>query len=119
MVKRGKKRSKDQSDMDISFTNEVVWTHRSVDTQVDGTNAPSVLGSLTTANFDVVNTLNKEFEKQKAEIVNLKEELEQLKRQHQDMYDELHVKNVSLQDELQRENTINSTLVQKLALLEK
>ena len=26
VMKRGKKRSRDQSDMDISFANEVVWT---------------------------------------------------------------------------------------------
>ena len=26
VVKRGKKRNRDQSDMDISFANEVVWT---------------------------------------------------------------------------------------------
>ena len=35
------------------------------------------------------------------------------------MYDELEVKNASLHDELQREKATNSTLVQKVALLEK
>ena len=78
---------------------------------MDATDAASVLGAFTGANFDVVNTLNKEFNKQKEEIVRLKEELEQVKRQHEDRYDELQVRNVSLHDELQRENTTNATLV--------
>ena len=46
---------------------------------MDAIDATSVLGAFTGANFDVVNTLNREFDKQKAEIVRLKEELEQLK----------------------------------------
>ena len=86
---------------------------------MDATDIASVLGDFIGANFDVVNTLNREFDKQKAEIVKLKEELEQLKRQHENRYDELQVKNVSLHDDLQRENTTNATLVQKVALLEK
>ena len=73
---------------------------------------------LQVGNFDVVSTLNIEFDKQKVKIVRLKEELEQIKRQHEDMYDELQVNNVSLHDELQRETTTNSNLVQKVALLE-
>ena len=86
---------------------------------MDASYAASILGDFTGANFDAVNTLNREFDKQKEEIVSLKEELEKLKRQHENMYDELQVKNVSLHDELQRENTTNATLVQKVALLEK
>ena len=46
---------------------------------MDSTDAASILGAFTGANFDVVNTLNREFDKQKAEIVRLEEELEQLK----------------------------------------
>ena len=49
----------------------------------------------------------------------MKEELEQLKRQHEAKHDELQVKNVFLSEELQRENTVNATLVQKVALLER
>ena len=45
--------------------------------------------------------------------------MEQVKIQHEDRYDELQVKNVAQHDVLQRENTTNSTLVQKVALLEK
>ena len=47
---------------------------------MDATDATSVLGAFTGANFYVVNTLNREFNKQKVEIVRLKEEMEQLKR---------------------------------------
>ena len=61
----------------------------------------------------------REFDKHNTEIVRMKEELKQLKRQHENMYDELQVKNVALHDETQREKTTNSTLVQKVALLEK
>ena len=86
---------------------------------MDATDAASVLGAFTGANFDVVNTLNREFDKQKAEIVSLKEELEHIKRKHKNMYDELQVRNFPLHDELQRENITNATLVQKVTLLEK
>ena len=75
------------------------------------TDTASILGAFTGANFDVVNTLNREFDKQKAEIVRLKEDMEQVKIQHEDRYDELQVRNVALYDELQREKTTNTTLV--------
>ena len=58
VVKRGKKRSRNQSDMDTSLSNEIVWNQQSGDPQVDATDAASVLGAFTSANFDVVNTLN-------------------------------------------------------------
>ena len=67
---------------------------------MDSIDIASILGDFTGANFNVGNTLNREFDKQKAEIVKLKEELEQLKRQHENRYDELELKNVSLHDEL-------------------
>ena len=76
VVKKGRKRNKDQSGMDMYVANEVVWTQRSSDPRVYATDAASILGAFTGANFDVVNTLNREFDKQKAEIVSLKEELE-------------------------------------------
>ena len=69
--------------------------------------------------MDVVNSLYKEFDKQKAEIVSIKEELEQLTRKHENNYDELQEKNVSLSEELQRENIVNATLVQKVAFSER
>ena len=84
--------------MDISLANEVVWTQRSSDPQAYATDAASVLGDFTSASFDVVNTLNREFDQQKAEIVSLKEELEQLKRPYEAKHDEIQVKNVSLNE---------------------
>ena len=63
VVKRGKKRSRDQSDVDTSLSNEVVWTQQSGDPQVDATDAASVLGAFTGANFHAVTTLNREFDK--------------------------------------------------------
>ena len=61
--------------MDTSLSNEIVWTKRYGDPQVDATDATSVLRDFASANFDDVNTLKKEFDKQKAEIIRLKEEL--------------------------------------------
>ena len=75
MVKRGKKRSRDQSNVDPSLSNEIVWTQRLGDPQVDATDTASVVGYFI-GDFDVVNTLNREFVKKKVEIVRLKEELE-------------------------------------------
>ena len=119
VVKKWKKRSSDQSNVDPSLSNEILWTQLSGDPQVDATDAASILGAFTCANFDAINTLNKEFNKQNAEIVRLKEELEQVKRQHEDSYDELQVRNVALHDELQKEKVTSVALVQKVTLLEK
>ena len=69
------------------------------------------MGAFIGANFHAMNTLNREFDRRKEEISKLKEELEQIKREHeahianlmktsQDKYNEVQVKNVSLQDEL-------------------
>ena len=49
--------------MHISITNEVVWTHRSSDLQAYAIDPTSVLGDFTGANFEAVNTLNREFDK--------------------------------------------------------
>ena len=81
VVKRGKKRGRDQNDMDMSMVNEVVWTQQLSDPQAYATDAASILGAFTGANLDAVNNLNREFGKQKAEIVSLKEALEQIKKQ--------------------------------------
>ena len=66
MVKQGKKRGRNQNDMDMSMVNEVVWTPQSSDPQAYATDAAYVLGAFTGANLDDVNSLNKEFDKQKA-----------------------------------------------------
>ena len=80
MVKRGKKRSKDESDADTSLSNEIVWTQRFGDPHVDATDDASILGAFIGANFDAINTLNKEFDKNKAQIIRLKEEQEQVRK---------------------------------------
>ena len=66
VVRWGKKRGRDHNDMDISMLNEVLWTTQSSDPQAYATYATSVLGSFTGANLDAVNSLSKEFDKQKA-----------------------------------------------------
>ena len=47
-----------------------------------------------------MNTLNWEFDKQKEKIVRVKEEMVQLKRKHENSYDEIQEMNVSLSEEL-------------------
>ena len=59
MVRRGKKRGKDQNDMDMSMVNEFLWTLQSSDPQAYATNATSILGSFTGANMDAVNSLSR------------------------------------------------------------
>ena len=97
---------------------------------MDAIDTAYVLGDFIGAKFYVVNTLNRELDKRKEEIIILKEELEQVIKQHEDQitnlvkisdarYNELQVKNVSLQDELHKEKTTNTTLAQKVVLLEK
>ena len=49
----------------------------------------------------------------------MREVLEQLKKQHEEKYDESQLKNITLSVELHRENTDNATLVQKVAILER
>ena len=44
MVKRGKNRSRDQSNVDASLSNEIVWTQQSSDPQMDATDVASILG---------------------------------------------------------------------------
>ena len=66
VVKRGKKRGRDHNDIDMSMVNEVVWTPQSSDPQAYATDGASILGAFTCANMDVFNSLNEEFDKQKA-----------------------------------------------------
>ena len=66
MVKWGKKRGRDQNDMDMSMVNEVVWKQQSSYPQAYVIDATSILGAFTSANLDVVNYLSREFDKQKA-----------------------------------------------------
>ena len=111
VVRRGKKRIKDQGDVDTSLSNQVVWTQQSGDPQVDVADIASALGSFTGAKFHAIHYLNKEFDKKKEQIIKLKEELEQTKKEHEahiaylmkiseDKCNELKEKNNSLQNEL-------------------
>ena len=52
--------------MDMSMVNEVVWTHQSSDRQAYAIDVASVLRAFTGAYMDAVNSLYKEFDKQKA-----------------------------------------------------
>ena len=68
MVKKGRKRNMDHSDMDMYVAKEVVWIQRSSDPHEYASDATFVLRDFTGSNFDVVNTLNREF-------VNIKQKL--------------------------------------------
>ena len=59
VLKRGKNRSRDQSDVDTSLSNDIVWTQQFGDPQVDATYDAYVLGAFTGANFHAVTTLNR------------------------------------------------------------
>ena len=100
LVKWGKKRGRDQNDMDMSMVNEVVWTQQTSGPQAYATDATSILGAFIGSNMDAFNSLHREFDKQKEEIISFKEALEQLKKQHGDKHDELQLKNVTLSVEL-------------------
>ena len=49
-----------------SISNEIVWTQQSGDPKVDAIDDASILGAFTGVKFDVVTTLNREFDKKKA-----------------------------------------------------
>ena len=83
VVKKGKKRSRDQGDMDTSLSNQIVWTQQYGDPQLDAADTAASLGAFTGANFHAMNTLNREFDRGKEEISKLKEELEQIKTEHE------------------------------------
>ena len=63
MVKKGKKRDSDQSGMDVSVTNQIVWTQQSGELQVDATDIAVALGAFIGANLHAVNTLNMDFDR--------------------------------------------------------
>ena len=68
MVIRGKKRSRDQGDVDASLSNQEVWNQQSGDPQVDAADTASTLGAFTSAKFHAIDSLNREFDKKKEEI---------------------------------------------------
>ena len=51
------------------MVNEVLWTPQSSDPQAYAIDAVSILGAFTSANMDVVNSLNRDFDKQKEENI--------------------------------------------------
>ena len=65
IVRRGKKRSRYQGDVDTSLSNQVVWTQQYGDPQVDAVDTASALGAFTGANFHAIDSLNREFDKKK------------------------------------------------------
>ena len=97
--------------MEVSVSKQILWTQQSSDPHVDATDITTALGAFTGANIHVVNNLNREFDRRKHEITQLKEELEKSKREHEahvvdlmkkseDNYNELQVKSAFLQVEL-------------------
>ena len=72
VVKKGKRRTRDQSGMDSYVTNQIVWTQQSSDPQVDVVDTATALGAFTGANLHAVITLSMEFDRRKEEIRNIK-----------------------------------------------
>ena len=111
MVKNGKKRTREQISMDVSVTDQIVWTQQFSDPQVHAADTAVALGAFTGSNLHVVNTLNMEFDRRKEDIKKLKEQLENTRKEHEahvadlmkmfeDNYNELHIKSASLQVDL-------------------
>ena len=100
------------------------------DPQVDAVDTTTTLGAFTGANFDAVNTLSRELDRRKTKISKLEEELDITRREHnayladlkrasENRLNELQLKNTSLQTELHNEQATNTTITQRIALLEK
>ena len=100
--------------MEAPVTNQIIWTQQSGDPQVDAVDTTKYLGAFTGENLDAINTLNMELDRIKEEISKLKEELDRtkrghntyvadLKREYEDMFNELELKNTSLWVELHNE----------------
>ena len=83
VIRKGKKRGRDQSGMEVSVSEKILWTQQSGDPQVDAVDTATALGAFTGANIHAVSNLNREFDKRKEEITQLKEELEKSKREHE------------------------------------
>ena len=73
MVKKIKTGTRDQSGMDVYVFDQIVWTQQSSDPQVDAAYTTATLDAFTGSNLDAVNTLNREFDRRKQEITQLKE----------------------------------------------
>ena len=108
VLRKVKRRSRDQGSVEA---NHIIWTQHSSDPQVDAVDTTTALGAFTGANLDAVNTLNRELERRKEEIIKLEEELDRTKREHnayvvdlkrasENRLNELQLKNTSLQAEL-------------------
>jgi len=130
MIRKGKKRGRDQTGMEVSVFEQIIWTQQSGDPQVDAADTAAALGAFIGANIHAISNLNREFDRRKEEITQLKEELEKSKREHEahvadlmktseDKYNELQVKSAFLQVELQNEKTSSVVFTQRIASLEK
>ena len=51
--------------MDVSVTDQIVWTQHSGDPQLDATDTTIALGAFTGANIHAVSNLNREFDRRK------------------------------------------------------
>ena len=71
VVRKGKKRIRDEGGLEASVSNQIIWTQQSGDPQVDAVETTTTLGAFTCANLGAVNTLNGEFDKRKEEISKL------------------------------------------------
>ena len=116
--------------MEVSISEQILWTQQSGEPQVDATDTDVALGAFTGANIHAVCNLNREFDRRKEKVTQLKEELEKSKREHEahvvdlmkkskDKYNELEVKSVFLQVELQNEKISNVSFRQRIDSLEK
>ena len=101
VIKKGKKRGRDQSGMEVSVSKQILWIQQSSDPQVDAVDTATALGAFTGANIHVVSNLNREFDRRKEEITQLKEELEKSKKEHESHVDDLMKTSKDKYNELQ------------------
>ena len=107
VAKKGMKRRIYQGGFEAHVTNQIIYTQQSGDPQVDAVDTAIDFGGFIGGNLDAVNTLNRELDIRKEEIRILEEELDRTKREHnthvddlkrepEDRFNELHLKNNSL-----------------------